>query len=363
MNDFSEYLIVSDFDRTLTDRQSRIPRENLAAIEFFTAHGGVFTMGTGRSVPMFRPHFQHVPCNAPLILYNGAAIYDYGTGVLSDAIWLPAGKALLTWLLDKYPDLRFEVQAVDAHLLMGEDPARIRFYEDQRVVYRTVRPEEVSEPLMKIAVFPPFRGTGVAQFFEGSREELALFDRVAGEIAAAWPDVRVDRSAPRILDLQHKTANKGAAARRLADRLGRTLVCVGDAMNDAAMLLEADLAFAPEDCDEAVKALGCCTLTRACDEGAIAGVVEALKQAGRGKETTHWVYLVRCGDGSLYCGYSTDPERRVRVHNSGKGAKYTRSRLPVELVWTEAHPTKAAALSREWHLKRLTHAEKEALLR
>ena len=78
---------------------------------------------------------------------------------------------------------------------------------------------------------------------------------------------------------------------------------------------------------------------------------------------SHYVYLVRCCDGSLYCGYSTDPVRRAAVHNSGKGAKYTRSRLPVELVWTEAHPTKQAALSREWHLTRLTHAEKEALLR
>ena len=78
---------------------------------------------------------------------------------------------------------------------------------------------------------------------------------------------------------------------------------------------------------------------------------------------SHYVYLVRCCDGSLYCGYSTDPVRRAAVHNSGKGAKYTRSRLPVELVWTEAHPTRQAALSREWHLKRLTHAEKEALVR
>ena len=279
MTDFSPYLIVCDFDRTLTDRQSRIPAANLAAIEYVTAHGGLFTMGTGRSVPMFRPHYRKIPCNAPLILYNGAAVYDYGTGILSDAIRIPAGKALLAWLLDRYPDLRFEVQAVDAHLLIGEDPARIRFYEDQGVVYRTVRPEEVSEPILKIAVFPTFRGTGVAQFFAGTAQELAAFDRAEAEIAAAWPELTVDRSAPRILDLQHKTANKGAAARRLADRLGRTLVCVGDARNDAAMLREADLAFAPADCDPAVKALGCCVLTRPCDDGAVAGVVEWLERA------------------------------------------------------------------------------------
>ena len=77
---------------------------------------------------------------------------------------------------------------------------------------------------------------------------------------------------------------------------------------------------------------------------------------------SHYVYLVRCRDGSYYCGYSTDPVRRSAVHNSGKGAKYTRSRLPVELVYTEACPTREAALSREWHLKRLSHREKEALI-
>lgn len=77
--------------------------------------------------------------------------------------------------------------------------------------------------------------------------------------------------------------------------------------------------------------------------------------------SAHYVYLLRCRDGSYYCGYSTDPVRRTAVHNSGKGAKYTRSRLPVELVYVEAHPTKQAALSREWHLKRLSHSEKEAL--
>lgn len=79
-------------------------------------------------------------------------------------------------------------------------------------------------------------------------------------------------------------------------------------------------------------------------------------------EKTYYVYLVRCRDGSLYCGYAADPVKRAALHNSGKGAKYTRSRRPVELVWTEAQPSREAALSREWHLKRLSHREKEELL-
>ena len=76
----------------------------------------------------------------------------------------------------------------------------------------------------------------------------------------------------------------------------------------------------------------------------------------------HFAYLVRCADGTLYGGYTTDLQKRLAAHNSGKGAKYTRSRLPVELVWWEEYPTKEAAMSREWHIKRLTREQKLALI-
>ena len=76
----------------------------------------------------------------------------------------------------------------------------------------------------------------------------------------------------------------------------------------------------------------------------------------------NYVYLLRCADGSLYCGWTTDPEARAAAHNQGRGAKYTRSRLPVELVYTEQYEDRHEALSREWHLKRMSHAEKERLI-
>ncbi|MBO6242874.1 MAG: GIY-YIG nuclease family protein [Butyrivibrio sp.] len=72
-------------------------------------------------------------------------------------------------------------------------------------------------------------------------------------------------------------------------------------------------------------------------------------------------YIVRCADGSYYCGYTNDLEKRIKTHNAGKGAKYTRARLPVVLVYYEKFQTKEEAMSREWHLKRLSHLEKEKL--
>ena len=76
----------------------------------------------------------------------------------------------------------------------------------------------------------------------------------------------------------------------------------------------------------------------------------------------HFAYLLRCADGTLYGGYTTDLQKRLAAHNSGKGAKYTRSRLPVELVYWEECPTKEAAMSREWQLKHLTREKKLELI-
>lgn len=76
-----------------------------------------------------------------------------------------------------------------------------------------------------------------------------------------------------------------------------------------------------------------------------------------------YTYMVRCGDGSLYTGWTNDLEKRVMAHNLGKGAKYTKSRLPVELVYHERFATKEEAMSREYAIKRLTRREKEQLLK
>lgn len=73
--------------------------------------------------------------------------------------------------------------------------------------------------------------------------------------------------------------------------------------------------------------------------------------------------MVKCRDGSLYTGYTNDLEKRIRAHNLGKGARYTRSRRPVELVYYEEYATREEAMSREWHIKRMTHDEKAELVK
>ena len=76
----------------------------------------------------------------------------------------------------------------------------------------------------------------------------------------------------------------------------------------------------------------------------------------------NYTYIVRCADGTLYTGWTNDLEKRMAAHNSGEGAKYTRSRLPVKLLYYESFETKEEAMSREWHIKKLTRAQKLALV-
>ena len=77
---------------------------------------------------------------------------------------------------------------------------------------------------------------------------------------------------------------------------------------------------------------------------------------------THFVYIVRCVDGTLYTGYARDPHKRVQAHNAGRGARYTSGRRPVYLVYTEAFRSRTNALKREYRLKRLSRPKKEALI-
>jgi putative endonuclease len=76
----------------------------------------------------------------------------------------------------------------------------------------------------------------------------------------------------------------------------------------------------------------------------------------------HFVYIVRCADGTLYTGYARDPKARVNVHNTGRGARYTAGRRPVRLVYSEPFESVGDALRREYALKQRSRAQKEELI-
>ena len=77
----------------------------------------------------------------------------------------------------------------------------------------------------------------------------------------------------------------------------------------------------------------------------------------------NYTYVLRCSDGSLYTGWTNDIERRIEDHNAGRGAKYTKPRRPVELVYYEEYQTKEEAMKREYAIKRLSRSKKLQLIK
>jgi len=76
----------------------------------------------------------------------------------------------------------------------------------------------------------------------------------------------------------------------------------------------------------------------------------------------YYVYMLRCNDGSLYCGYTPDPQKRLELHNKGVASRYTRARLPVEMVFLMEFDSKSEALKTEYTIKHLSKKEKEDLV-
>jgi putative endonuclease len=81
------------------------------------------------------------------------------------------------------------------------------------------------------------------------------------------------------------------------------------------------------------------------------------------EDAGYYAYILECADGTLYSGWTTDPARRLEQHNQGKGAKYTRSRLPVQLRAVWRYDTQTEAMRNEWKLKKMSRAQKLCLIR
>ena len=250
---FSDVLLTVDFDRTLTATDSTIPQRNLEAIEYFTSHGGAFTVNTGRSVPMSRGRLlPEVPVNAPLLLYNGSAAYDKATETLTQVYPIDLGIGILEQLQKRFPQLHVEVQAVDAHYLLHEDRGWEAYCENNGCIWKYADPKDIPGPFVKFAFYGQFHEPTVASMYQATEGELAAI-----EAAIGWMDKTYG-------------SNKLRAARALQKTLGRKiLVCVGDAENDLTMLEGADFAFCPADGVVADRFPNVCS----CDDGAIADVI------------------------------------------------------------------------------------------
>ena len=276
MGKFTGVLLASDFDNTLIHTEpalrtgAPIPPlsvRNREALEYFMAEGGRFAVATGRALAAFMRYADVVPMNAPGIVCNGAALYDFAQEAYLETAMLEGevrerGQAVL----DRFPD------------------AAVEAYHVENVIH-AVRPNEITrnhEHLTKVAVTeipslldaPLPLGKLLFEAEHGTLEQVLLFLEEQG-----WrEDYELIFSMPTLLEMTAKGANKGAMVRRLAERLGISMehvYCVGDEANDLSMLKAAAEGFAPANCNAVVRESGV-TLVAHCADDALAEVISIL---------------------------------------------------------------------------------------
>ena len=278
MGIFTGVLLASDFDNTLiyTEEALRTGRpvpplspRNREALEHFMAEGGRFAVATGRALAAFIKYAGMVPMNAPGVVCNGAALYDFAKGEYLETTTLDAharqrGQAVL----DRFPDVAVEAYHID-NVIHAVHPNEItRQHEHLTKVGVTEAPSLLDVPL-------PL-GKLLFEAEHGTLEEVRAFLDEQG-----WSGgYELVYSGKTLLEMTVKGANKGGMVRRLAERLGISMehvYCAGDEANDISMLTAAAEGFAPANCVEAVRACGATVVSHAAED-AMADIVEILEK-------------------------------------------------------------------------------------
>ena len=277
MPKFDKVLLASDFDNTLVYTQgaleagsSDVPpmcARNREALEYFIANGGLFSVSTGRALPAFVNYVDTVPHNAPCILANGAAIYDFRAERYLVTAFIPeAVRGHMAQLLEAFPRLSFEVYHDDRRIHCMNPNAYTTAHQ-----HLTRTPAEIAQSFDEIDL--PF----IKILFE---EDNAVLDAVCDFIhAQAWADdYELIYSNSHLLELTARGATKGKMVLRLADMLGvarEDIYCIGDHKNDIPMLEVSAIPFAPANCVPEVREAGAQILCH-CADGAIADVIDIL---------------------------------------------------------------------------------------
>lgn len=277
MRKFNGLLLVSDFDNTLVYTEEALQKcvdmppvsdENRAAIEYFMANGGIFSVATGRAKPAFETVVDGIPMNGPTVLFNGAAIYDFPAGRYLRTAFLPECiRDHVRQLSQLMPDLTYEI------------------YHDDNSIH-VVNPNEITARHLHLTHTPSQQIASLDQapspisklLFEEEPQRLRQLEEAIR--AQDWSrEYEVVASAVNLLEITARGANKGGMVRRLAELLGvrqENVCCVGDHANDIPMLEYAGMAFAPENAIPAVHRVPGIHILPDCRENAMAAMIEIL---------------------------------------------------------------------------------------
>lgn len=266
MGKFDGVLFFTDYDDTLYNTQLTVSPENRAAARYFMDNGGRFSIATGRAHRTFTPQIgkEGIEFNAPVILSNGAAIYDYeNERYIERTLLADTVPALLAELCRVFPELGFEAyHGEDIYVHNPNEVTRIHL-ERVATPFTLSAPEDMPTPWNKVIL----------------EQDEPYLKEVAAYIAAHWGDVCEAIFSNRyLLELTDKNSTKGAMVVKVAAMLGidpKHIYCIGDNRNDLSMLALSAIPFAPANCAPEVKEWGAHILCHT-DDHAIAQAIALL---------------------------------------------------------------------------------------
>ena len=277
MRKFNGLLLVSDFDNTLVYTEEALQKcvdmppvsdENRAAIEYFMANGGIFSVATGRAKPAFETVVDGIPMNGPTVLFNGAAIYDFRQRRYLVTAFLPdTVREHITQVVTALPEVAAELYHDDntIHALNANDVTRRHMHVTHSPSIEVDSIEQVPSPISKTLF---------------STEEEHLDTLLAYLKAQPWyDDYEVVPSAVTLVELTAKGANKGGMVQRMAALLGiqqENVICVGDHANDISMLTWAGEGYAPANAIPLVLDTPGVRRLPDCRDDAIAALIDSL---------------------------------------------------------------------------------------
>ena len=276
MGKFDGVLLASDFDNTLiyTEEALRsgvpippLSEKNRAALEYFMAEGGRFSIATGRAYAAFEKLAPLIPMNAPCVICNGAAIYDFSKEeYLETALLAEDTRRRGQAVLDAFPTVAVEAYHIDNVIHAVQPNSITRAHEHLTGVNVVECPTllDVPLPLGKL-------------LFEEDHQQLLKVKEFLTKCGWAG-DYELIFSGRTLLEMTARGANKGGMVIKLAQHLGvvpQHIYCIGDESNDLSMLEVSAIPFAPSNCIPAVRTSGVRLVSDA-REDALADVVEIL---------------------------------------------------------------------------------------
>lgn len=263
---FKGILLVCDMDGTLLNSYNQISTENLMALNRFVDKGGLFTVATGRIETSVAHYLDSLPINAPAILYNGAMIYDFGTGQVLWDVRLPQQAAHVPQIiLQSFPGLGVEIYKKGKVYLSAENAWTLRHLQKEQISFeRSPALENISEPWQKVLLAGDPAEIDQVEIFLNQKNLPFMFVR----------------SEEYFLEILPPGINKGAALLFLTRYLGlppSRVVAVGDNPNDREMLETAGFGVAVGNAHVDIKKIASfCSSDN--DQHAVAEVVSWMEQ-------------------------------------------------------------------------------------